>query len=436
MADFDSRRCRMQVRSLWLALWLALSLAFAVPIRAQEALDQASPCGALVERSGIRVLHTWGTPEQRGYAHGLLLGNEIARSMKSEFVARFAKAPHLLKLARTSLPRAIEYPEHVAQEIDALFLGLTKSGADLAMPELGRDFDVVDLRVANALDVFGLMGCSGFTVHGERVEGGGVLTGRNFDWPFTGPHLIDATIVLVQHAGDGKAVASVTWPGYLGTVTGINQDGVAAFLHVGSGKVALPLQPSSWPTATAARVILEDARGDDPKAAFALALDRLGYTSPPAGFLTRLVLPKAIGDDSPSGLFEADSKKVVQATRGDVCVVTNHFQGRDDGTGASKDSADRHAAVSRCIDGCIADGDHKVSIDEGWQALRSVQRSAKSFGTLHSLVFRNEPWTFELRLAEIGDGQKLIAAPDSKRRVALTRNELFARPDAPTGSAR
>lgn len=408
---------------------VALSL-WAMPLVAQDAATKPVelPCGTVVEHGGIRILNTWGTPRQRGFAHGLLLGKDVAAAMKTEFEARFGKQPQLLRVARSSLARMIAYPEPVEQELEGLFAGLVQSGADRAMPELQRDFDLEDLKVANALDVFGLLGCSGFTVHGDAVMGGGVLTGRNFDWPFTGRHLIDATIVLVQHGDDGKAVASVTWPGYVGAVTGINQDGVAAFLHVGSAKFTMQPQPESWPTAIAARAILEDARGDDAKATFAAALKSLEYTSPPIGFLTRVVMPQAAPGESPSGLFETDSKKPVRATRGDLCVVTNHFQDRKDGDKASEDSLERHEQVTTCLQGCMSGGDHKVSVEEGWQALRVVQRGGRDFGTLHSLVFRNAPWVFELRLATLGDDGKLVAAPDSKRAVSLSREQLFSRP--------
>ena len=424
------------------AAWMVAACTFAMPLLAQQDAGSAPDalCGALVERDGIRILHTWGTPVQRGFAHGRLLGNDVAATMRAEFASRFDKQPQVLGIVRSAIKRAIEYPEPVEQEIAALFDGLVQSGADRSMPTLQRDFDLVDLRIANALDVFGLMGCSGFTVHGDRVLGGGVLTGRNFDWPFTGQHMLDATIVLVQHSDGGKAVASVTWPGYVGTVTGINQDGIAAFLHVGSAKITRTPEPSSWPTAIASRVILEDARADDPKAVWATALDRLGYTSPPAGFMTRVVLPAAKDGESPSGLFEADSKKVLRAERSDVCVVTNHFQGRVDGIEASEDSTQRFRSVSETISGCLGADDHRLSVEEGWDALRAVQRGSRRFGTLHSLVFRNEPWVFELRLAEVGADQKLVPAPDAQRRSSIARDELFALPAAasaakPTGGA-
>ena len=383
--------------------------------------------GRVEDHGGLKLLRIWGTPAERGYAHGHLLGTEIAAVATAEFTARFARQQPLLKQVRGAVDRLIEYPEDVQAEIEALYAGLVDSKANLHMVELERDFDLKDLLVANALDVFGLLGCSSFTLWGEQVEGGGVLAGRNFDWPLTGAHMVDATMLVVEHLPDGRAVASVGWPGYVGAVTGVSSDGLAAFLHVGSAEVTFTPEPESWPSAIATRVLLERCKAADGEAVFAECKRLLGYTSPPAGYLSHVVLPRAADKAAPFAVFETDSKSCVAAERAPgASVLTNHFLTRADGRPASKDSVDREKRVRRGIDGCLGEGDKRVSIDEAWELLRSVQRGGvHAFGTLHSVVFRHEPWCFELRVASM-DGKKIVAAPDSTRRHSLTRKELFA----------
>ncbi|MBL8755263.1 MAG: hypothetical protein JNK15_18330 [Planctomycetes bacterium] len=382
--------------------------------------------GRVETHQGLKLLRVWGTPHERGYAHGSLLAKEFAAMALTEFAARFARKQPLLQQARAAVGRLIEYPADVQQELDGLWQGLVDSKVDLQMPELERAFDKTDLLIANALDVFGLMGCSSFTVWGERVDGGGVLTARNFDWPLTGPHMLDHTIVVVQHFADGKAVASVSWPGYVGTVTGVSSDGMAAFLHVGTGAITYTPEPSSWPTAVAARALLA-AGVCDRTAMLARGKDLLGYTSPPAGFLTHVVLPVVPADGTPALVFETDAKKCVPATAGAGCeVLTNHFRTRTDGRTASKDSVDREQSLQKGIAGCIEVADKKVSVAEAWDVLATVDRGGKrGFGTLHALVFRHEPWCFELRVGETKDSG-LVAAPVSSRQYVLSRAELFA----------
>lgn len=382
--------------------------------------------GRVVAHEGLRVVHVWGTPAERGFAHGKLLAEDIASVLRAEFEGRFSRMPGLLQQARAAVGRVVTYPDDVRAEIEAVFAGVVAAGVSREMPELEREFDLEDLLVANALDVFGLMGCSGFTVWGPQVVGGGVLTGRNFDWPLTGDHLLDATIVLVQHLPEGRAVASVSWPGYVGSVTGVGSEGVAAFLHVGTGKITRTPEPESWPTAVAAQLALRQFVAKEPDAGLTKVQDLLGYTSPPIGYLTRIVLPAAPANGSPAVLFETDAKKCVRAELPPgACVVTNHFLSRDDGRGASKDSLDRQKAIRAGVEGCLGADDKQVSIEEGWQMLRSVQRGGRhAFGTLHSLVFRHDPWCFELRLATHGE-KGIVAAPDSERRFALPRAVVF-----------
>lgn len=382
--------------------------------------------GRLETHQGLRVLRTWGSPEERGYAHGRLLAEDIAAILIAEFTARFARKQPILKQARAARPRLIEYPDDIAAELTGLWQGIVDSGVSRDMPELERAFDEEDLLVANALDVFGLMGCSSFTVWGVQAVGGGVLTARNFDWPLTGDHMLDRTVLLVQHLPSGRAVATVAWPGYVGAVTGVSQDGVATFLHVGSGEISYTPEPSSWPSAIGARKILEHGAQRTAGEVFAEAQRLLGFTSPPAGFLTDVVLPVVPPDGRPAVVLETDVKEcVVGAAHAGPFVVTNHFQTRTDGRRASKDSLDREQRIERGIEGCIAVEDHSVDVAEAWRILQSVERGGNhAFGTLHALVFRFEPWCFELRLAS-HPAEGLVAAPSSERRFVLTKADVF-----------
>mgnify|MGYP003343968037 CR=1 FL=1 len=149
----------------------------------------------------------------------------------------------------------------------------------------------------------------------------------------------------------------------------------------------------------------------------------LEHTSPPAGYLTHVVMPTVPKGGSPAAVFETDSKD--SALGGDGAgaatglVLTNHFQVRQDGRGASKDSLSREKELHDGIAGCLAVEDKVVSIEKAWRLLTGVERGRKSsLGTLHSLVFRHEPWCFELRVAAVVD-ELLVPAPSSARRITL-----------------
>jgi hypothetical protein len=413
-----------------LAAVLAAQTAAPAPAAPVVPAAPAAPVAAAVHgrvetHAGLKVLRVWGTPAQRGRAHGLLLAREFAAVAPPEFDALFARRPALLQQARSAVKRLIEYPEDVQQELDGLWQGLVESKVELRMPDLDRTFDFTDLLIANALDVFAMMGCSGFTVWGEHVDGGGVLTARNFDWPSRGEHTQTHTIVVVHHLDNGRAVAAVTWPGYVGAVTGVSSDGLAAFLHVGlNAKARMVPEPSSWPTATAARAILAHGVAE-PAVVFAAAKELLGNTSPPIGYLTHVVLPAAPASGAPVAVFETDASSCVLTEAADGFVVTNHFRTHPDRGKASKDSRDRERDLQAGIGTCLDLGDKRVSPAEAWELLQKVQRGGShAFGTLHALVFRHEPWCFELRVAT-HDEKGVVAAPSSTRRHVLTRAQLF-----------
>ena len=421
-------------RSLWFAALLTVPLAacreapFAPP-ETQPDRPAPKPSQVIaevphgrVEQCGrMRVVHLTGTPEQRGRAHGQLLGKEIIEIARAELIGSFRDRPFLLNMARAALPRLVRYPKDMQEELRALFDAMVATGADRQLAPFKRQMDFKDLQLLNALDIFGTMGCSGFTVWGEEVVGGGVLTTRNFDWPVSGKHLVENCIVLVQHQQGRASVASVTWPGYVATVTGVNEHGVAVFLHVGSGKRVMMPRAGCLPTAVAARNILEQAGADR---AFAVAQEQLEQTSPPASYITRVVLPESVGGKAPVGVFEADHARVMRRQTEDRCVVTNHFFTKL-GKGRSPDSQARFRQITERLGGLTSTEDGKVAVEEAWQALERVQRSGRRFATLHSLVFRHQPFVFEVALGQVQEGGEIGGAPGANLHQRIPRSVLF-----------
>lgn len=375
--------------------------------------------GRIEDHGGLRVLRLWGSPRQRGRAHGQLVGAEIVDLLRLEIRARFSKQPTRLAQARALLPLIVGYPRAYRVEILAMYAAIEEQGVDLSLPGYDRNFDEKDLLLVNAMDLIVQMGCSGFTLWGDQVVGGGVLTARNFDWPVTGTYLVENCLLIVQHPDDGAAFAAVAWPGYVGAVTGINEHGVAVFLHVGDASGGIP-RPGSYPTATAAREILRQA---DAESAFEIGRDMLAKTCPPRGFITRVVGPDA-GDDLPVRIFETDRKGVTHRKGNALCVVTNHFLSRDRENGRG-DSKQRWTRIRAQLREDLTRQDRKVSVDEAWHALAIVDRSGRH-GTLHSLVFRHDPWVFELAIGTPSSAGSVLAAPSHGTRYRLSREAVFA----------
>jgi isopenicillin-N N-acyltransferase-like protein len=73
-----------------------------------------------------------------------------------------------------------------------------------------------------------LIGCTSFVINDTRD--GHTLVGRNFD--FEGPQVLDDHKAVFLMLEEGKIpYASISWPGFVGTTSGMNLEGVAIVIH-------------------------------------------------------------------------------------------------------------------------------------------------------------------------------------------------------------
>lgn len=103
--------------------------------------------------------------------------------------------------------------------------------------------------------------CSSFAAWGPLTENGHTIAGRNMDWPAI-PAMLDTMVVHVNvpPPDSGKiGWAAVTWPTYIGCLTGMNAEGVTVATHDARGyppSVDSGFTPYGWTF----RKALESAR--------------------------------------------------------------------------------------------------------------------------------------------------------------------------------
>ena len=242
--------------------------------------------GALRWMKGLPVLQLTGTARERGFAHGFLVGEQIVDFFEFYVLEdRWQSATRYEAEFAPFLRSHFDYdPEYLA-EVDAVVEGMKASGMDLRVEWLGRDFGRVDLLAVNAYierraaqpspaAASSLNGpapapsgpaCTQFAFWGEATQGselaGGLIAGRNMDGE------VDLRKVTVSHfllfAVDPsepgrRRWVSAMWPGFVGTITGINEEGLYAMENAGGsgpGPVVDGLTPCSW----VQRNILENA---------------------------------------------------------------------------------------------------------------------------------------------------------------------------------
>ncbi len=172
--------------------------------------------GLLAQLSGKRILMVKGTPDQMGAAHGALLG-EAARRLVERVVYGVGAADTIQSgnwfpdvLAGIQQRVAPHLPPRFLAESDAL---ATAAGV------LQRD-----MRFANLFPE--RFHCSGVALRGKATLGGQVLHARVLDY-MRDIGLQHAATVMVFQPQDHQTWMSLSYAGFLGTVTAMNEKGLA-----------------------------------------------------------------------------------------------------------------------------------------------------------------------------------------------------------------
>jgi len=353
--------------------------------------------GELVEVKGLRVLRLRGTPRQRGYAHGYLLAREVMQ-LFNRYGGMIARDRERYEtVIRKEIRERFDFPEEVREEVVGMLAGLGArlSGEGLST-FLGRPIDETDLLAMQAFPDWYPIACSSFVAWGA-LSPGGPVAGRNLDF-FVHPVLLDNHIAIVNArsgAGDSarRAWATITWPGLVGALTGMNEDGTVVFLHDANARLA-DAHRGCLPRMLAARRILEMAGANAP-AADAMAL--LKDTPTRWGGLIFVAGARAGEARGAAGCLERDGRgtslRLASAdplARGvDAFACTNHFRVR-----ADPRPSERYATFAERLSTARDEG---AVVDEAF-ALATMNDVAQPI-TLQSCFFDLRKRTIGVRLS-------------------------------------
>jgi hypothetical protein len=320
--------------------------------------------GELKIIGGVPVFMAQGKPEEIGEQAGVLVLKPAAGLLAD--AENFVKSqgweklyPVMLKTGNLMKP---QFPRDHLTELES------------AAKASGWSTDL--LVFANTIpDLRKLGGCSTLFVNGAHSATGGPLFGRNVDLPPFGP-LPFYTLVAVYRPEGKRAFASVTYPGQVGVLTGINDKGLAlADLTVNDASDGSPrLDPTGIPYALAMRRVLEECATVDEAEKLLRSLKRTVRQN------------IAICDANRGAVFEITPKTLVVRPEAEgFCACTNHFRSKELSTWTD---CKRYATLDKTR------GVAKLDV-----AAVSKQMDAVSQGnwTLQTMVF--EPATLKLHLA-------------------------------------
>lgn len=225
-------------------------------------------------------LYIKGNPLQLGYNNGALTQNLMQKQEEIFFskVEGFVPSKFKQKLLRGFLKwynRKMYL--NVREDYQAELFGLSRYASDkynFIAPKYLRSLYLHGAHdIGHAMQDLMVVGCTSLAVWNENSEDGGLLIGRNFDF-YVGEDFAKNKLIEFVEPEQGIPYMSVSWPGMIGVVSGMNKEGITVTINAGKSKIPLT---AKTPISFVTREILQYAKNIDE--AIAIAKKRKVFVS-------------------------------------------------------------------------------------------------------------------------------------------------------------
>ncbi len=193
--------------------------------------------GYLERIDGLLVLHVRGAPYEMGFQHGRLLRDHIQALVQAMVYEKGGQEIELL--GRKHRIKDLVWTLFKAQRpfYKKRFLQELRGLAD------GAGLSQRDVFIANHIPE--LFHCSGFALMGDATVDGEVYHGRVLDYG-TDAHLQEHAVIIVAQPDGRNAFANVSFAGFIGSVTGLNDKHIAIGEMGGGGQLFWAGEPMSF----------------------------------------------------------------------------------------------------------------------------------------------------------------------------------------------
>jgi isopenicillin-N N-acyltransferase-like protein len=273
-------------------------------------------------KQGIWEMYIEGDGFERGVIHGKL-AKELVVKQEDNFVAQLKEMIpsetyiNFLKYGIRWFNRDID--TYIPEEFKNEIYGVSFSAAE-KYSFIGTNYErILNYHAAHdighALEQSNLVpGCTAFSTWGSRSKDSSLILGRNFDF-FVGEGFAEDKIVCFIKPDSGYKIMYVTWGGFTGVVSGMNEKGLTITLN--AAKSSMP-SGSATPISVLAREILQYA--SNIKEAYAIAEKRKTFVS------EAIMIGSA--EDNKTYIIEKSPTKIgLYETTGNQISCSNHFQG-------------------------------------------------------------------------------------------------------------
>ena len=275
-------------------------------------------------KSGLYELDVEGDPFERGVIYGKLT-TELVKRQEDNFTDQIKRLVpsniyrHVLRYFIGFFNRnlAKNIPEEYKDEI----YGISFSASD-DYGYIGSKYErLLNYHAAHdighALQSIALVGCTSFATWNDRSADSTLIVGRNFDF-YVGDKFAEDKIVAFYHPTAGYRFMMVTWAGFTGVVSGMNENGLTVTIN--ADKTTWPTGANATPVSLVAREILQYAKNIDE--AWAIAKKRKMFVS------ESFLIGSAI-DNRAVVMEKTPDSMDVYAPNDNFITCTNHFQGKE-----------------------------------------------------------------------------------------------------------
>ncbi|AZA48177.1 acyl-CoA--6-aminopenicillanic acid acyl-transferase [Chryseobacterium carnipullorum] len=266
-------------------------------------------------------LYIKGNPLQLGYNNGALTQVLMQQQEKIFFskVEGFVPSKFKQKVLREFLKwynRKMYL--NVREDYQTELYGLSRYSSDqynFIAPKYLRSLYLHGAHdIGHAMQDLAMVGCTSLAVWNENTEDGDLLIGRNFDF-YVGDDFAKNKLIEFVEPETGIPYMSVSWPGMIGVVSGMNKEGITVTINAGKSKIPLT---AKTPISLVTREILQYAKNIDE--AIAIAKKR-------KVFISESILVGSAHDKN-AVIIEVSPKNfgVYRVENTGRVFCTNHFQ--------------------------------------------------------------------------------------------------------------
>ncbi len=274
-------------------------------------------------RFGLWEAHIKGDAIERGATYGVLCGDLLKHQEDTfnhrihELVPsrRWVEFLHkVVILFNRNMARHI--PEEYRNEIYAMSLSASDEHTRYGSNYVRQLNYHAAHDIGHAMQEYMLVGCTSFAAWGTRSATGELIVARNFDF-YVGDDFAKNKIVLFVEPTDGNRFVSLSWPGMMGVVSGMNEHGLSITLNALKGDIPTS---SAMPISLLARHIMQHASTIDEAYAIAKEFEC---------FVSESMLVASAKDGCAAIIEKTPKCTAIYSSEESQILCTNHAQSEE-----------------------------------------------------------------------------------------------------------